>query len=576
MASLQFRDFLGEFPILDVMRLPQMAAQEAENINLETGAVGLLKAPSAAHTIAKSGAMRSIYLLDDTWVYWTATINAVKAPVASSDDLVLFTGDGYPKQTNKTYATSGAASTYPTTTRRLGVTPPTTIPTITVMGTGDGVVQSSVAYLYTFVDEFGNESAPYEATAVTDVEGDEYVKLTNFSVPDVGDTGNDIEFVRIYRTNTANSGETDYQLIKARPGTLGATPVYDVPAASISGTSYEIFDANDGSSPTGVTSDISDVLPSQYEVGNTTVTWDKPVDTLTGLMEGPQKILAGHVGNTVYLGEPGVYYAFPSAYAITLDHDAVAIGQHNEQFIVATEAHPYVLRGIDPISIVKSKLDYKLPCLAARGLVNTPVGVVWPSYDGLVICDGITCRVLTRHIISKDDWSGYTLANMITVYWKGSILMFFSGADTGLVLDLEGEKGLVALDIGYNVYDAFVAPSGTLYLLALDGADYKVFEWEGGTANLTAIWKSRTVKTPPMSWPLISVLGDFSADGATAEVDVYADGTLREEFTFTASGTKRCGGGYRAEKWIVRWESATAEVLSIALATSGGEVKGVS
>ena len=125
-------------PKVSPKSLEPSQAQVAINCNLESGHLMPIGGLTHVINITKPGAIKSIYKMGGHWIVWDKDIDVVKAQIVDSDHMIFFTGDGYPKVTNKTLAT-GDTGHYPQTVRRLGITPPANTLTVEPQGTGNGM-----------------------------------------------------------------------------------------------------------------------------------------------------------------------------------------------------------------------------------------------------------------------------------------------------------------------------------------------------------------------------------------------------------------------------------------------------
>jgi len=524
--------FFGRVPKIDPKLLPLGFAQEATNVDLRTGSIEPMKGLTQVQEIAKTGDIRSIYKIDDTWIYWTAIVEVVKAQVLNGDYRIFFTGDGYPKQTNKTLATSGAASTYPTETRRYGVIAPAAALTLETQGSGDGEVVDSVSYVYTYVTAFGEESAPCPATVVQDIEGSQYVRLKNFVIPVLATTGNDVEYFRLYRLASGTTG-AEYQLVKARPGAYSATAVYDIPVTDVPNTSTYVYDCDSPSSPAALNDDLSDDLPSQD--------WDDPPATLAGLVQFQNGILAGFDADELCVSEPLIYYAMPEDYKPTINN-IVAIGVHNEAMIVGTNDFPWLVIGNDPATLMARILSYNQKCLSKRGMVSTNIGVLYPTPDGLFLVDQAQGIVLTADVYKKEQWAALTPENLISFYYDDKYYGFFQGTGTGFIFDFKNEPFVQTISIATDLfYGGYVDPVGdTLYMLVKTGSDYNIKSWGTGS-NATGIWKSPVHESAELTnygWARIS--GDYATTKGT-DIAFVDGGAGNDSITQVAAGFVAAG-----------------------------------
>lgn len=135
MGAININKFLGEAPKISSELLPNSAAQIASNVKLYSGDLLPYNLPSQQMTMAKSGTIKSIYPMDDgaggfKWLHWTTDVDVVKAPIpnnyagGTNDQRVYYTGDGEPRATNYTKATTGAGLAYPYNYYSLGLPAP--------------------------------------------------------------------------------------------------------------------------------------------------------------------------------------------------------------------------------------------------------------------------------------------------------------------------------------------------------------------------------------------------------------------------------------------------------------------
>jgi len=77
--------FRGKTPKVDAKLLPAGFGQEAQNVDLRSGSLKPMKGLTQIQAITKTGDIRTIYKIDDTWIYWTAIVDIVKAQVTNGD-----------------------------------------------------------------------------------------------------------------------------------------------------------------------------------------------------------------------------------------------------------------------------------------------------------------------------------------------------------------------------------------------------------------------------------------------------------------------------------------------------------
>lgn len=478
----------------DPRLLPNNIAQVAVDVDTTTGVLSPVNGFGAGVDTVSADPPNTIYLHGSTWYSWSdAFISVVPAQIYGRDGLIMWTGDDYPKQTTMTDGLAGAS--------RLGVTKPLVAPEVLPTGTEDTEKASTdISYCFTYVTEFGEESAPSPISGIATILGGQYVTLKGLYVPPTKEEcGNTIEYVRFYRLVTSASGASNYYLVPIRPGSDSAEAVTDVPADGITGVDYTFFDSNSSTSPSGLNQNISETLPSE--------TWEAPPDELLGLVQFQNGILAGFYKNKVYISEPNILYAFPDAYQQEFDSDVVALGTYKGSLVVLTESNPCIIQGTHPENMVKVKLPYKQKCMSPLAVVSTEMGVIYPSPDGVMLLNDQGITNLTDPIYTKEQWGAMDLENLSGVYFENDYYGFYRDTVATTVLTGATFKGAFRLTLGnpptfthftmpYKVHGLFVDPSANiLYFTQYRSGAYYVDVFKGGDPG-TLVWYSKVFDLP--------------------------------------------------------------------------------
>lgn len=137
MAALKITNFLGIAPKIASELLPDTAAQIAKNIKLYSGDLIPYPQPVVAGDTGQSGTVKTLYGLRNPstgaveWLSWLTDVNvAVATSNEDNNQRFYYTGDGVPKVSDYTLATTGAAP-YPVGYYDLGLPVPTGKPTTT-------------------------------------------------------------------------------------------------------------------------------------------------------------------------------------------------------------------------------------------------------------------------------------------------------------------------------------------------------------------------------------------------------------------------------------------------------------
>lgn len=548
--------FNGRMPRLSPKRLGKSQAQTAKNCDLRSGPLKPLAVALSVHAVPKPGALRTIVSLGGSWIGWTQDVDVVSSFQPDNDGRIHYTGDGAPKQTDLTMATSGVESGWPTNTYPLGVTKPVTALSLAFINTPAANIIRSTSYVYTLVTLWGEESAPSPATATVDVLDQQGVRLTGFSVP--AELTDYVTHYRVYRLNVGDYGEV-YQQVPYLNNP--ASPDMPVAVSTFDDTTYNDTDL------------LTDILETEG--------WLPPPATLKGLISLGNNMIAGFDGYEVYVCEPGYPFAFPTKYIINSDSPVVALGYYGSTLVITNGGSPILVNGTDPATMVPNTIKQVQPCVSKAGLVSADIGVLYPSYDGLFhISDGGGV-VRTKGLFTKKQWNELALSSMIGVYHDECYYAFFSGSATGFYIDLSEPLQVVDFELPYPVYDAMTLGEYIVLLLGIGvgPASYSVYKFDAGATNETYEWLSRKNETAePINYNTCRVEGDFSG-GKTVDLDLIItgkDGVNTISKTFTESGTSRIGNGIRTYKGKIHEVqlSGTAQIDEVAIGQSTSEVTG--
>ena len=377
MVAIKLQNFGGMVPAVDPHLLPQSSAEFAENAWVYNGSVQGFKRLRKVHTPVNPAAQKAFRIPigfrdseripDSFWLeFISANTDVVRSP-ASGDQFDRF------------YWASDIERPYYNTRQRivdgdpklkLGVPAPTVAPVIDAFGGGNPV--ETRAYVYTWVTAFGEEGPPSPPTLSTaNTDGTWNITLT---APSAADTGERLlEKVRVYRTVSGVSGETDY---------------FFVGEQDIALTAFE----DDQVTVTG-----NRLIESLF--------WTEPPEDLQGFVAMPNGIIASWRANEIWFCEPFRPHAWPSPYQISVDAPVVGCGVIGQTLIVCTEGAPYAITGVNPASMAQSRLATFEPCTTRGSIVSTPAGVGYASPNGLVLTTAAGAQVITRQMMQKEDWA---------------------------------------------------------------------------------------------------------------------------------------------------------------------------
>lgn len=471
MALLKLIGFAGEAPKVIPRLLGDTFAQAAYNTRLDDGGLTPIRKRRFVRQLtgAPPEGFGTIYLHDGEWMAWPGQVYAAPGPVAN--DRLYVMGDGAPKMIV-------GGTTYP-----LAIAVPATALTAAVSGAATSDLGSTRLYVYTWVTDFGEESEPCPVSNEVYWKPGQTVTLSGFAATPAG---RNITKQRIYRSQTSTTGTQLYFIAERAAATTDF--VDNIPPESI-----------------------QEPLPS--------LEWNAPPDDLTGLVAGPNGMMAAVRGKEVYFCEPYRPHAWPEKYVLTTDYPVVGLAWFGTSLAIVTEGVPYVASGTAPENMAMEKTELNLPCINARGIVDLGYTVVYPSHDGLVQVSTSGTSVATAGLFTRDDWLRLNPQNMVAGQYNGRYFTSYSYSDVrgqefrgSFIIDLTGSQPfLIRSDVRANVmhYDI---PSGVLYMLVGDS----IYEWDALSEPYDLqSWKSKLFVIPtPTNFGAILVEAD---EGLTDE-----------------------------------------------------------
>ena len=536
MAVISLAGFAGENRALHPKMLPDTVGVVSRNQKPGRGDLRSWKQPTTVATVP--GGRQTIYRMgrdvaSDTqyWLSWSTFVHAVRGfNAADTTERTYYTGDGAPKVTDNTMALSSAP--YPTSSRPLGIPMPATAPLVsTDSGTWVGE-QTTYFYVYTYVNDWGWESAPSPVSLQNDRPSDATATVSGFASAPAGNY--QINRVRIYRTQTGTSGATEFFFLREIAYGTSST-------------------ADDNRT-------LSEVLP--------TSTWTMPPSDLSFLTPLWNGMLAGISGNAVRFCEPYTPYAWPVAYdVVPPDSKPVGIGVFGQSLVVLTTGRPLLVAGSSPEAMDQQLLEIPQACIAPKSIVSMGNGVAWASEDGLCWFGANGASIMTAGVMTREDWQALVPSSIVGKMFEG---LYFGSYDDGsgrkgFMIDPSDPRGIFFLDAGY-VAMHFDELKDQLYVLS----GTSVQKWDAGSPY-TYRFRSKVFKGPkPSNFSCCEVV----ADAYPVTVRFYADGAIKYTKSVTGRDPFRLPAGFMATDWQIEVEG-TNPVQSVSMAHAVAELKGV-
>ena len=262
------------------------------------------------------------------------------------------------------------------------------------------------SYVYTYVNEFGEEGPPSPASTATPLLDGQSVLISGLDLPPT--IGYNINLVRLYRTNSTEAG-TEYQFVKE---------------FSVARTTRD------------------DVLSKNLGEVISTTSWDPPDPDMVGIIALPNGILVGFNGKQLYFSEPYFPHAWPAEYDQAVEYDIVGIAAFGNSVAVMTKGWPYIATGSHPRNMNVRAVKINQACLSKEGIASDGDRVYYPSPDGLVEVSVNGIGVKTDKWLDPKDWQAYLPATIVGEFYEGRYYGFWdfdvTSVDPVITAELSG------------------------------------------------------------------------------------------------------------------------------------------
>jgi len=456
--------FKGIRPRAGASLLQPNEAQDAINVKITQGHLRPWAQQIVVDSAESAELIRTIYFyLQQYWLTWDADVDVLPGPIANdTDNKLYYTGDGIPKKTNETEATTGVGD-MPINYYPMGMPTPAKAP-IAVLGGGGTGDARVIAYVWTVVSSWGEEGPPSAGSnTLTALQGQQVTlsgmdlewqaafayTLDDWVIPSVL-----VDHVyKCVQAGTSGGAEPAPWGTVVDGDTTDGTAIWRAYKKEIlydSGGGKRIYRVNTGDAfaqyqfvdqiaqtasgyvDTKLDTDLAEALSSQN--------YQPPPDGMIGLVS-LGRFFAGFVGKDIYFSEANYVHAWPAAYNITLDYPIVGLGTIGNILVVGTTENPYVVYGTDPSVMQPQKFPDPHPCLSKRGISAIPQGVLFPTTDGLYLCGPTDGVVVSKDFFTKEEWSAFIPNSMVAEVHDSKYFAFYREDDDtqgGLVIQIEG------------------------------------------------------------------------------------------------------------------------------------------
>ena len=487
---LNLNTFSGVMPRINEQQLPAGAAVEASGFRTDSACIEPYKALGLPVPIMTGCRTMIVWPTnedrvwppgnDDAYIFFDKDIDYCYG-AALGYDLLLFTGDEYPKYMNPKTGTKV----------RLGVSPPnselyaadgvakwiqvnplkicvpvkhmfeTGLDPDEIEGKGNGL--TTISYCYTYIDNEGQESAPSQSSAFYEVDGfvsGQGLRLAGFTQSDA--ENNPISKYRIYRCQGGTGDDAEFLFI----GEIPASQAY--------------FDDYDTENHTFKTA----------EEAIKTEKWLPPPKNLKGIVNLTGGVVAAYIedSNTLCFSEPLIQYSWPEKYQIKTPQPILHIISLGDELVVFMASLVMSVRGEPGAFSLSSIYGGKgTPCITGRGFVNTDAGLLFPGHDGLYLYNGATCTNITEQAMTTLQWRSLLPDKFRAVCYDGRYWAFREESDKAITIDIKNGS-VITIDISsiYPISGLHIDYHGRFFILS--GAN--AYLWAEGDTFNEAVWMS--------------------------------------------------------------------------------------
>lgn len=260
------------------------------------------------------------------------------------------------------------------------------------------------SYVYTWVTQYGEESAPGQPTVKTGIQDGTW-EITGIEPPAVLDRGPGsgpdakrwITKTRLYRTITSTFGVATFFLVVEQDAML-----------------------------TTFTDDKTDDEVSQNDVLES-FTWTPPPADLQGLTMMWNGMVAGFRENELWFCEPYRPHAWPASYVLTVEYPIVGLGVAGQMLVACTAGNPVIVMGAISANLNSTRVAKFEQCTSRGSILSSPNGVVFASPTGLVRVSTDGAINVTKSLVLKEQWEIYAGEARLRAAWLQEAYYAFGG-----------------------------------------------------------------------------------------------------------------------------------------------------
>ena len=251
--------------------------------------------------------------------------------------------------------------------------------------------------------------------------------------------------------------------------------------------------------------------------------WNEPPTDMIGMVAHPNGFLVGFSGRNLYFSEPYRPHAWPAEYTLSTLGDIQALALFASSIGIPTSSFPYICMGSNPAAMSLIRQDSPEPCASRLGVVGTSQGVLYPSFNGLVLLGPAGVQLVSKGFMSRDEWRDtYRPESIEAAVYRNYYVATF-GDGFGFIVDFDNMNGV------FSELNQFMASADSMQTDPYDGQivfvrDNEVYSWDNATAApLDYRWKSKEMVTPkPVNMGYFRIDSESFEAGSSATADAQA------------------------------------------------------
>lgn len=329
------------------------------------------------------------------------------------------------------------------------------------------------SYVYTYVNQWGEESAPSPPSNIVRVADGETVQLSGVAAP-----------------------PSEYCIVAAN--IYRAATGFRPPDGKVQSPLTDYLYVATVSIPT---SSFSDSIQGQYLGAALETQYDRmPPEGMQGVTAiGDQVRLAGFRGNQIFMSEPFQPHNWPAKYDLTLDFDIVHLLALDQRLFVTTTSKPYIIdvsNCDDTKCTPVTSIDYELTDIACKyphAAIMTYHGLFYATQYGIVLLQPSgEWHIVTARWFGEDEWRKIKPHTIRMAYWEG--FLFFATDLATFLLNINSRpygdmEGAELVTLSDKPIDMLRTATGQLLYLHED----KIWEWDAGKSYRSYTWQSRQI-----------------------------------------------------------------------------------